>query len=63
VPDEETIELGRMAVRTRIFPLMEVENGATWRFTVDHPGDPVAPYIQRQGRFRHLKPEQVEQIQ
>jgi pyruvate/2-oxoacid:ferredoxin oxidoreductase beta subunit len=52
-----------MAVRTRVFPLLEVEDGATWRFTAEHPGDPVAPYIRRQARFRHLTDEQIESIQ
>jgi pyruvate ferredoxin oxidoreductase beta subunit/2-oxoisovalerate ferredoxin oxidoreductase beta subunit len=60
---DETIDLARMAVRTRVFPLMEVEDGTRWRFTVDHPGDPVEPYIRRQGRFSHLTTEEVEQIQ
>ena len=61
--DEESVELARMAVRTRVFPLIEVEDGERWRFTAEHPGDPVEPYIRRQGRFRHLTDEQVAQIQ
>jgi pyruvate/2-oxoacid:ferredoxin oxidoreductase beta subunit len=61
--DEESIELARMAVRTRVFPLMEVEDGERWSFSVEHPGDPVEPYIRRQGRFRHLGPEQIAAIQ
>lgn len=61
--DEETIELARMAVRSRVFPLMEVEDGARWRFTAEHPGDPVAEYLKRQGRFRHLTDAQVAHIQ
>ena len=52
-----------MAVRTRVFPLMEVEDGERWRFTVDHPGDPVGPYLRRQGRFRELTDQGVEAIQ
>jgi pyruvate/2-oxoacid:ferredoxin oxidoreductase beta subunit len=63
VSDEETIDLARQAVRTRVFPLFEVENGQRWRFTADHPGDPVEPYLRRQGRFRHLTPEQIRHIQ
>jgi pyruvate/2-oxoacid:ferredoxin oxidoreductase beta subunit len=61
--DEESIELGRMAVRSRVFPLLEVEDGERWRFTFEHPHEPVEPYIRRQGRFRHLSDEQVAQIQ
>lgn len=60
---DETVELARMAVRSRVFPLMEVEDGARWRFTADHPGDPVEPYIRRQGRFAHLDEEEVAEIQ
>ena len=61
--DEETIELARMAVRTRVFPLMEVEDGARWRFTAEHPGDPVEEYLKRQGRFRHLTDAQLAHVQ
>jgi pyruvate/2-oxoacid:ferredoxin oxidoreductase beta subunit len=61
--NDETIELARMAVQNRIFPLVEVEEGARWRFTMDHAGDPVEPYIRRQARFRHLTDEQIERIQ
>ncbi len=61
--DDETIELARMAVLTKIFPLMEVEDGQTWRFSMEHPGDPVEPYIKRQGRFSHLGPREIGQIQ
>jgi pyruvate/2-oxoacid:ferredoxin oxidoreductase beta subunit len=61
--DESTVSLARQAVKSRLFPLVEVENGSTWRFTMDHPGDPIYPYIKAQGRFRHLSDEQIEEIQ
>jgi len=61
--DDETIELARMAVQTRVFPLFEVENGERWRLSIEHRGDPIAPYVRKQGRFRHLTDEQVEQMQ
>ena len=63
ISSEETIDLARQAVRTRVFPLFEVENGQRWRFTTDHPGDPVEPYIRRQGRFGNLTPEQIRRRQ
>jgi pyruvate/2-oxoacid:ferredoxin oxidoreductase beta subunit len=63
VSDEESIALARMAVHARIFPLLEVEDGQRWRFTIDHPKEPVEPYIRKQGRFRHLKDEQIAFIQ
>jgi pyruvate/2-oxoacid:ferredoxin oxidoreductase beta subunit len=61
--DEQTIEIGRMAVRSRVFPLLEVEHGVDWRFTAEHPGDPVAAYIRAQGRFRHLDDAAIASIQ
>jgi pyruvate/2-oxoacid:ferredoxin oxidoreductase beta subunit len=61
--DERALHLARSAVRSRVFPLMEVENGRTWRFTVEHPGDPVEPYLRQQGRFRHLRDEDIARIQ
>ena len=61
--DDEGLELARMAVQNRVFPIVEVENGQQWRLTMDHAGDPVEPYLRRQGRFRHLNAEQVTRIQ
>jgi pyruvate/2-oxoacid:ferredoxin oxidoreductase beta subunit len=61
--DEDTLQLARMAVQSRIFPLMEVGSGGKWRFTMEHAGEPVKPYLRRQGRFRHLTDEQIERIQ
>ncbi|MBA4070339.1 MAG: 2-ketoisovalerate ferredoxin oxidoreductase [Gemmatimonas sp.] len=61
--DDEGVELARMAVQSRVFPMLEVEDGRRWRFTMEHAGDPVEPYLRRQGRFRHLSAEQVSHIQ
>ncbi|MHB0964138.1 MAG: thiamine pyrophosphate-dependent enzyme [Gemmatimonadaceae bacterium] len=61
--DDEGVELARMAVQNRVFPMLEVEGGQRWRFTMEHAGDPVEPYLRRQGRFRHLSAEQITHIQ
>ncbi len=61
--DDEGLELARMAVQSRVFPMVEVEDGQHWRVTMEHAGDPVEPYLRRQGRFRHLSGEQVTHIQ
>ena len=61
--DEETIDLARQAVHTRVFPLIEVEDGQRWKFSMEHRADPVAPYVRRQGRFKHLTDAQIEHIQ
>jgi pyruvate ferredoxin oxidoreductase beta subunit/2-oxoisovalerate ferredoxin oxidoreductase beta subunit len=61
--DEDSIELARMAVHSRVFPLLEVEDGERWRLTLEPPVEPVAPYLARQGRFRHLTEEQIAHVQ
>ncbi len=58
-----SIELGRLAVETGIFPLYEVENGA-YRLTKKVSKlKPVSDYLKLQGRFRHLTDDMREQIQ
>jgi pyruvate ferredoxin oxidoreductase beta subunit len=63
LPSEKAVWIGRLAVETGVFPLYEVEKGR-YRITVDVPAlRPVGDYLKPQGRFRHLTPEIVEQIQ
>jgi len=61
---EQTLHLARLAVETRIFPLVEVEDGTRVRITVV-PRDqaPVARYLETQGRFQHLTADEVAAIQ
>jgi len=62
--DEETIELSRMAVEARVFPLVEVVEGRRWALTLDPtPPEPVGPYLRKQGRFRHLTEQHEAHIQ
>ncbi len=58
-----TIEVGRLAVETGVFPLYEVING---KYKINYPHrrlKPVREYLQLQGRFRHLTDEYIEIIQ
>ena len=58
-----TIRIGRLAAKTGIFPLYEIENGV-YKMNIDFPQlRPVNDYLQLQGRFKHLQPEIIEQIQ
>jgi pyruvate ferredoxin oxidoreductase beta subunit len=62
-PTDLSIRIGRLAVKTGIFPLYEVENGK-YKMSIDFPKLlPVTDYMNLQGRFRHLKPDAIEQIQ
>jgi pyruvate ferredoxin oxidoreductase beta subunit len=62
-PADLTIRLGRLAVKTGISPLYEVENG-TYRLNINLPKlKPVEEYLKLQGRFRHLTEDIKEEIQ
>ena len=54
-----TVEIARMAVQTKLFPLYEVENGV-YRITMKPKGTPIEDYLRIQGRFRHLPEEVIE---
>ena len=62
-PTNITIELGRLAVETGVFPLYEVINGE-YRLSVDLPDlKPVTEYLKKQGRFKHLNDDTIATIQ
>ncbi len=50
----ETVEIGRLAVRSGIFPLKEYVDGKLTHTRVMKPRLSVTEYLQRQGRFAHL---------
>lgn len=68
-PPERTIEIGRLAVLTGMWPLYEIEYG---RFKLSSPSSrlvdkdrrvPVEKYIKVQGRFHHWSEEDIREIQ
>ncbi len=63
IPSEKSIEISRLATRSRVFPLYEVYNGEDYRITRDPPPIPVQDYLKPQGRFRHLSDADYEQVQ
>jgi len=63
IPTNQAIEYGKLAVRTGIFPLYEVEDG---RYKITYSPEPLKPvtdYLKGQGRFRHLKESDIQIIQ
>jgi len=63
IQPQKSIEYGKLAVDSGIFPLYEVENGQ-WKLT-RKPKQliPVADYFKGQGRYRHLDDKLIEVIQ
>ncbi len=60
---DDTVKLAKLAVETNVFPLYEIEDGEVWRLTKKPKGIPVIEYLKLQGRFKHLKEKDVEEIQ
>ncbi len=63
VPTEDAIKYGRLIVDSCVFPLYEVVNG---KYSMTYTPEkilPVSEYIKGQGRFRHLTPKMIEEIQ
>jgi len=57
------VSIGRIAVESKVFPLYEIENGE-YKMTVTHKNHrPVIDYLKPQGRFRHLKENNIADIQ
>jgi pyruvate ferredoxin oxidoreductase beta subunit len=50
----QAVEIGRLAVRTGIWPLKEYVDGEVRHTRVPHPRLPVEDYLRAQGRFAHL---------
>lgn len=60
----QSVLLSRLAVQSAAFPLYEVESGEKYTINVwPQERVPVVEYLKRQGRFAHLKPEDVAHIQ
>ncbi len=51
---QESVEIGRLAVKTGVWPLKEYVDGKVVHTHVPHPRLPVEEYLRKQGRFRHL---------
>jgi pyruvate ferredoxin oxidoreductase beta subunit/2-oxoisovalerate ferredoxin oxidoreductase beta subunit len=62
-PTKSGIEMSRMAVETKIFPLYEVEHGFDYTINKEPKGLPVEDYVSLQTRTRHLTPHQREEFQ
>ncbi|MCK4523991.1 3-methyl-2-oxobutanoate dehydrogenase subunit beta [candidate division WOR-3 bacterium] len=62
---KDTITLAKLAVETKLFPLLEIEDGE--KYTMNLPkkdkGKPIEEYLKLQGRFKHLKENDIKEMQ
>lgn len=61
---EDTVKLARLAVQTGIFPLYEIEDGERTTINIKvKERKPINDYLRLQGRFRHLKDQDIAAMQ
>ncbi len=64
IPTAKTVRFSKLAVETGLFPLLEIRDGLDWKLTYKPEKlTPVKEYIKPQGRFKHLKEEDITAIQ
>ncbi|MCP4412023.1 MAG: pyruvate synthase subunit beta [Gammaproteobacteria bacterium] len=63
VADNAAVKVSRLAVDSGVFPLMEVENGLTYKLSHDSKKLTVDDYLQLQKRYHHMQPEQISELQ
>lgn len=61
IPSDMAIKVTRMATDSWVFPLYEIEN-EVYRLTVQPQGTSVASYLKVQGRFSHLRDDDIDTI-
>jgi len=63
-PTRLSIEVSRLAVQTKIFPLFEVENSTNVMINEELSKDvPIEEYVKLQGRYRNLSHKQMEELE
>ncbi len=58
-----SVKLARMAVESRVFPLVEVEDGVRWTVQLPQQEISVRDYMKMQGRFGHLAEADIEAME
>ena len=65
IKNDEAVMSGKLAVSTGLYPLLEYTNGilSASSITDNFQAKPVDDYLKIQGRFKHLKEEELKFIQ
>jgi len=62
-PSNLTVELSRLAVDTKLFPVYEVENGVNYTINRQPKGTHISEYTKKQRRWRHLTDEDLVELE
>lgn len=60
---QHTVTLSKLAVETNYFPLFEIEDGKLKLNYKFEKRNPISEFLRLQGRFSHLKEEEVQRLQ
>lgn len=65
INNNEAVMMGKLAVQTGLYPLLEYIDGNLVASSINNnfTAKPVTEYLNKQGRFKHLKPEDMAAIQ
>jgi pyruvate/2-oxoacid:ferredoxin oxidoreductase beta subunit len=63
IGDDMAVKVAMLSVESNVFPLYEIEDGVNYTLNYESKGLPVEMYLGQQGRYKHLKPENIETIQ
>lgn len=63
IKEDMAVATAMLSVETNVFPLYEIEDGVNYTLNYESKGLPIEDYLMVQGRYRHLKPEQIELMQ
>jgi pyruvate/2-oxoacid:ferredoxin oxidoreductase beta subunit len=63
IREDMAVKVAMLSVETRVFPLYEIKNGLHYTISHQPRNLPVESYLDVQGRYRHLTPEQKLAIQ
>ncbi|MCX8190284.1 MAG: pyruvate synthase subunit PorB [Candidatus Diapherotrites archaeon] len=59
----KTVEIAKLAVETKYYPLYEIENGILRITHKPSENKSIESYLKMQARFKHLSPEQIREVQ
>lgn len=65
INNDEAVMMGKLAVQTGLYPLLDYTDGQLNASSINQNfvAKPVEEYLTKQGRFKHLKPENINAIQ